>query len=32
MKKFRVKVKERFLDGETGLVRKPGDTMTITEK
>ena len=32
MKKFRVKVKEKFLDGETGLYRKPGDTMTITEK
>ena len=32
MKKFRVKVKEKFLDGETGLYRKPGDTMTISEK
>lgn len=32
MKKFNVVVKKRFLDGETGLVRKSGDKFTITEK
>ena len=32
MKKIRVTVKKRFLDGETGLYRKPGDKLTITEK
>lgn len=32
MKKFRVKVKEKFLDGATGLYRKPGEIMTISEK
>lgn len=31
MKKFNVIVKKRFLDGNTGLMRKPGDKMTITE-
>lgn len=32
MKKFNVIVKKRFLDGATGLIRKPGDRMAITEK
>lgn len=32
MKRFKVKVKEKFLDGTTGLYRKPGETMTISEK
>ena len=32
MKKFKVIVKKRFLDGATGLYRKPGDEMIITEK
>ena len=32
MKKFNVVVIKKFLDGETGLIRKPGDKMTITEK
>lgn len=31
MKKIKVTVKKRFLDGDTGLIRKPGDKMTITE-
>ena len=32
MKKFNVIVKKRFLDGSTGLYRKPGEKLTITEK
>lgn len=32
MKKFNVVAKKRFLDGETGLVRKSGDKFNITEK
>lgn len=32
MKKIDVIVKKRFLDVETGLIRKPGDKMTITNK
>lgn len=32
MKKFNVVVKKKFIDGATGLVRKPGDKMTISEK
>ena len=31
MKKFKVKVKKEFLDLETGLIRKPGFTMSISE-
>ena len=32
MKKFNVIVKKPFLDRETGIKRKVGDRMTITEK
>ena len=32
MKKFKVIVKKPFLDRETGIKRKVGDRMTITEK
>lgn len=32
MKKIDVIVKKRFLDVETGLIRKPGDKMSITNK
>lgn len=32
MRKIKVIVKKRFLDGSTGLYRKPGDEMTISEK
>ena len=32
MKKIVVKVKKKFLDYETGLTMKPGNTMTITDK
>lgn len=31
MKKFRIKVKKEFLDLETGLIRKPGFIMSVTE-
>lgn len=31
MKKFNVVVKREFLDRDTGIMRKPGDKMTITE-
>jgi hypothetical protein len=32
MKKFNVVVKKKFIDGATGLTKKPGDKMTISEK
>lgn len=32
MKKIKVIVKKRFLDGSTGLYRNPGEKMTVTEK
>ena len=32
MKKFNVVVKKGFMDRETGLKKKPGDKMTVTEK
>ena len=31
MKKLLVKIKKEFLDLETGLTRKQGKTMTVTE-
>ncbi len=31
MKKFNVIVKKTFLDLETGLIRKTGDKMTVSE-
>ena len=32
MKTIKVVVKKEFLDRSTGLIRKPGDTLTVTEK
>lgn len=32
MKKIVVKVKKKFLDLETGLTMKPGNTMTLTDR
>lgn len=31
MKKIKVKVVKKFLDLDTGITRKPGDTMTISD-
>ena len=31
MKKVKIVVKKAFLDRYTGIIRKPGDTLTVTD-